>query len=136
MAMINDTMPISLKGNPTQWGDNIKKYIQDLSNGDNLLSLSQSILGVTSNKDYLMVNPNLGGGNASIIRNNDYLVSHLIPTTGITSLTIKIKKQLIVPLLLIAATFAANYFFDINIMYLVLLDGVIGYLALQDAKYN
>ena len=93
--MINDTMPISLKGNPTQWGDNIKKYIQDLSNGDNLLSLSQSILGVTSAKDYLMVNPNLGGGNPSIVRNNDYLVSHLIPTTGITSLTIKIKKQLI-----------------------------------------
>lgn len=82
----------------------------------------------------------------SFFANNEYIrlllkgmqcgATALIVVVMIDLLRKEIKKQLIVPLLLIAATFAANYFFDINIMYLVLLDGVIGYLALQDAKYN
>ena len=33
-------------------------------------------------------------------------------------------------------TFIAAFFFDVNVMYLVLIDGIIGYTLLRDAKYN
>lgn len=45
------------------------------------------------------------------------------------------KKRLALPLLIIAGTFIANYFFDVNLMYAVLFDGLLGYLLLRDKKY-
>lgn len=45
------------------------------------------------------------------------------------------KKKLALPLAIIAGTFVANYFFNVNLMYAIVVDAVIGYLWLRDAKY-
>ena len=46
------------------------------------------------------------------------------------------KKKLVVPLVIMAGTFIASYFFKINIMQIVLIDAVIGLLCMRDPKYN
>ncbi len=46
------------------------------------------------------------------------------------------KKKLLIPIAITAMTFIAAFFFDVNVMYLVLIDGIIGYTLLRDAKYN
>lgn len=48
----------------------------------------------------------------------------------------QVKKRLLLPLLLLGGTFAANLLFDINIMLLVLIDGLFGLLFLRDSRYN
>ncbi len=48
----------------------------------------------------------------------------------------ELKKKLAIPLLIIIGTFAANYFFDINLMYAILVDGLIGFMLLRDEKYS
>ena len=45
------------------------------------------------------------------------------------------KKKLILPIVIIIATFIANIFFDVNIMLLVLIDGIVGLFLLRDKKY-
>lgn len=45
------------------------------------------------------------------------------------------KKKLLIPLLIIVGTFVANYFFDINLMYAILIDALIGFFLLRDKKY-
>ena len=45
------------------------------------------------------------------------------------------KKKLLIPLLIIVGTFVANYFFDINLMYAILVDALIGFVLLRDKKY-
>lgn len=45
------------------------------------------------------------------------------------------KKKLLIPLLIIVGTFVANYFFDINLMYAILVDALIGFFLLRDKKY-
>ena len=42
------------------------------------------------------------------------------------------KKKLLIPLLIIVGTFVANYFFDINLMYAILVDALIGFFLLRD----
>ena len=46
------------------------------------------------------------------------------------------KKRLALPLAIIAGTFVANYFFNVNLMYAVVVDAVIGFIWLRDAKYS
>ena len=46
------------------------------------------------------------------------------------------RKKLILPLAIIIGTFIANVFFNVNIMLLVAIDGVIGFFLLRDKKYN
>ena len=48
----------------------------------------------------------------------------------------QLKKKLALPLAIIAGTFIANYCFGINIMLLVVLDGLIGLAFMRGAKYN
>lgn len=45
------------------------------------------------------------------------------------------NKKLLIPLLIIVGTFVANYFFDINLMYAILVDALIGFFLLRDKKY-
>lgn len=45
------------------------------------------------------------------------------------------KKKLAIPLLIIVGTFVANYFFEINLMYAILVDALIGFFLLRDKKY-
>ena len=60
----------------------------------------------------------------------------LIIDVGLNLLQKELKKKLLLPCLIIFGTFIANYFFQVNIMYLILIDAVIGYLWLQDEKYS
>lgn len=46
------------------------------------------------------------------------------------------KAKLILPLIIIVATFIANLFFDVNIMLLVLIDGVVGLILMRDKIYG
>lgn len=46
------------------------------------------------------------------------------------------KKKLALPLAIIIGTFIANYFFNVNLMYAVVVDAVIGFFWLRDAKYS
>lgn len=46
------------------------------------------------------------------------------------------KKGLALSLAIIAGTFIANYVLNINIMYIILVDAIIGYFLMQDKKYN
>ena len=67
---------------------------------------------------------------------HNYYVQILILDVGINLLQKELKKKLLLPCLIIFGTFIANYFFQVNIMYLILIDAVIGYLWLQDEKYS
>lgn len=60
----------------------------------------------------------------------------LILDVGINLLQKELQKKLLLPGLIILGTFIANYFLQINIMYLILMDAVVGYLWLQDEKYS
>ena len=60
----------------------------------------------------------------------------LLLNVAIDLLQEQFQKKLILPILIIVGTFAANVFFDVNIMLLVAIDGVIGFFLLRDKKYN
>lgn len=60
----------------------------------------------------------------------------LILNVAIDLLFKQVKKKLWLPMLIIAGTFIANVFFDINIMMLVMIDAVIGVLCMQNERYN
>jgi chromate transporter len=38
--------------------------------------------------------------------------------------------------LIIVGTFVANYFFDVNLMYAILVDAMLGFMLLRDEKYS
>ena len=60
----------------------------------------------------------------------------LLLNVAIDLLKKQFQKKLLLPILIILGTFAANIFFDVNIMILVAVDGVIGFLFLRDKKYS
>jgi chromate transporter len=46
------------------------------------------------------------------------------------------KKKLLLPILIVIGTFVGNIVFNLNIMYLILIDGIIGLLFLRAKKYD
>ena len=60
----------------------------------------------------------------------------LIVNVGIDLFLKQCKRKLILPIFIVLATFIANVVFEINIMYLILTDGLIGLLFMRSAKYN
>jgi len=60
----------------------------------------------------------------------------LLLNVAIDLLQKQFSKKLILPTVIILATFAANVFFNVNIMLLVAIDGVIGFFLLRDKKYS
>ena len=60
----------------------------------------------------------------------------LLLNVAIDLLQKQFSKKLILPIVIILATFAANVFFGVNIMLLVAIDGVIGFFLLRDKKYS
>ena len=60
----------------------------------------------------------------------------LLLNVAIDLLLKQFQKKLILPILIIVGTFIANVFFNVNIMLLVAIDGVIGFFLLRDKKYN
>ncbi|WP_075582380.1 MULTISPECIES: chromate transporter [unclassified Megasphaera] len=71
-----------------------------------------------------------------ILRGMQCGATALMVNVGINLLMKQCKKKLILPLVIIAATFIANVVFDVNLMYLVLIDGIIGLLCMRDARYD
>ena len=43
---------------------------------------------------------------------------------------------MLLPLAIIVATFIANLCFDVNIMVLIIIDGIIGFAFMRDKKYD
>ena len=60
----------------------------------------------------------------------------LLVSVAIDMLRKQLKKKLLLPLAIIIATFVANLFFDVNIMLLVFVDGIIGFFLMRESKYN
>lgn len=46
------------------------------------------------------------------------------------------KKKLVLPMLIMLGSFVGSYFLKINIMYIILVDAIIGITLMQDPKYN
>lgn len=75
------------------------------------------------------------------------LVQHVLKgmQCGATALIVKVaielfvkqaQKKLVLPLLIAIVTLILNLFFDVNVMILILVDGLIGLLFLQNRKYD
>ncbi len=60
----------------------------------------------------------------------------LIVNVAIDLVRKQLKKKLILPLAIIVITFIANFFFDVNIMALVLIDGLVGLVLMREKKYS
>lgn len=60
----------------------------------------------------------------------------LIVNVAIDLLQKQWRKKLLWPLAIIVGTFVANFFFDINIMLLVVIDGLLGLVFLRGAAYG
>lgn len=48
----------------------------------------------------------------------------------------QVQKKLVLPILIMLGSFVASYFFNINIMYIILVDALIGLLLMQKPIYN
>lgn len=71
-----------------------------------------------------------------ILRGMQCGATALILNVAIDLLVKQVKKKLVLPLLIIVGTFIANIIFDINIMELIIIDGIIGFICMRNAKYN
>ena len=60
----------------------------------------------------------------------------LLVNVAIDLLKKQFEKKLIIPTIIIIATFIANLCFDVNIILLVLIDGIIGFFLLRDKIYS
>ena len=60
----------------------------------------------------------------------------LIVNVAIDFLQKQWRKKLLWPLAIIVGTFVANFFFDVNIMLLVVIDGLLGLVFLRGAAYG
>lgn len=60
----------------------------------------------------------------------------LLLNVAIDLLIKQFSKKLILPIVIILATFVANLFFGVNIMLLVAIDGIVGFFLLRDKKYE
>ena len=60
----------------------------------------------------------------------------LIISVAFDLLEKQLKTKLALPLLVIVGTFCAQFFFDVPLMLLIVVDGLIGLLFMRDAKYN
>ena len=60
----------------------------------------------------------------------------LILNVAVDLLKNQLKKKQSIPLGIIVGTFVANYFFGVNIMLLVILDGLLGLMLLRSSQYN
>ena len=60
----------------------------------------------------------------------------LLLNVAIDLLKKQFAKRFLLPIVIIIATVAANLFFNVNIMLLVAIDGIIGFFLLRDKKYE
>ena len=60
----------------------------------------------------------------------------LIVNVAIDLLVKQVKKILVLPMLIIVGTIVGSIVFDINILELIVIDGIIGFMCMRAAKYN
>ncbi|MBP5200091.1 MAG: chromate transporter [Schwartzia sp.] len=60
----------------------------------------------------------------------------LIANVAVDLVRKQCKKRLLLPLLILGGTFVANFFFGVNLMLLVVVDGVLGLLLLRSPEYD
>ena len=60
----------------------------------------------------------------------------LLLNVAIDLLKKQFSKKLVLPIVIILATFVANLFFNVNIMLLVAIDGLVGFFLMRDKKYE
>lgn len=60
----------------------------------------------------------------------------IIINVALDLLKTEVKKKLVLPLAIIVGTFVTNYFFDINLIYAILVDALLGFMLLRDEKYS
>lgn len=60
----------------------------------------------------------------------------LLLNVAIDLLKKQFSKKLLLPIVIILATFIANLFFGVNIMLLVAIDGIVGFFLMRDKKYE
>ena len=60
----------------------------------------------------------------------------LLLNVAIDLLKKQFSKKLLLPIAIILGTFVANLFFNVNIMLLVAIDGIIGFFLMRDKKYE
>jgi len=60
----------------------------------------------------------------------------LLVNVAIDLLKKQIGKKLVLPILILLATFAANLFFEVNIMLLIAIDGLVGFFLMREEKYG
>lgn len=82
--------------------------------------------------DFFIQNPYI----KMILRGMQCGATALIVNVGIDLLIKQGKKKLLLPIAIIVATFIANLFFDVNIMALIVIDGIIGFAFMRDKKYD
>ena len=71
-----------------------------------------------------------------ILRGMQCGATALIVNVAIDLLVKQVKKKLVLPMLIIVGTFVGSIVFDINIMELIVIDGIIGFMCMRAAKYN
>ena len=60
----------------------------------------------------------------------------LLLNVAIDLLKKQFSKKLVLPIVIILSTFVANLFFNVNIMLLVAIDGLVGFFLMRDKKYE
>ncbi len=60
----------------------------------------------------------------------------LIVSVAIDLICKQYRKKLALPLLILVGTFVANFFFDVNLMVLIVIDSLIGLFLLRAPEYN
>ena len=123
----------------------------------NLVAIAQSAPGVVAANAAISMGYKLGGILPPLITlsaisyaydafaHNQYIqlvlkgmqcgATAIIINVAIDLLKKELKKKLALPLLIIVGTFIANYFFNVNLMYAVVVDAIIGFFLLRDKKY-
>ena len=60
----------------------------------------------------------------------------LIVNVAVDLVVKQCKKKLLIPLLILAGTFVANFFFGVNLMFLIVADGLLRLFWLRAPEYN
>ena len=112
----------------------------------NLVSIAQSMPGVVAVNAAIILGYRMAGLRGALtalaatilppLVTLSVISCALIVNVAIDLLQKQWRKKLLWPLAIIVGTFVANFFFDVNIMLLVVIDGLLGLVFLRGAAYG
>ncbi len=73
---------------------------------------------------------------AMILKGMQCGATALIVNVGIDMMKKQLRKKLLLPLAIIVATFVASYFFHVNVMLLIVIDGLLGLALMRGREYD